>query len=447
MMADFNSHLKTDLVDDHVAEDVNKLIQVSMRSEYNNTETITATRELADIDFTYQVITASGADRTVELPPEATTNHPFLIHNAGATYNLVVKDDSGTTTYLTLIPGQASLFMQLQPALYNYLINGGFDFAQRQAPGTLTAITDNRYAADRWRVTRENADVQYIRVDATGESGLTSKYYGQLKKITNAGKLHICQIIEGVNTVPLRSKTVIFQVKMKASSSKTIRMAILELQNAGTMDSIPATLVTAFGVDSTDPTLGTNVAVITAAQSKSVTTSWQSCSVAVTVPSNSKNLICAIWSDADFSANDTLSIAEAGLFYGSVVQAWTPRLTRDELSLCQRYYWKSFSLDTAPAQNTGVVGAVRFPAGKAGANSEYASFSYPVPMRAAPTLTFFNPSAANAQTRDSVAGADCSATVAGGNANENIFSVFCTGNASTAVGNALDVHATAEADL
>ncbi len=330
---------------------------------------------------------------------------------------------------------------------YNYLINGGFDFAQRQAAATLTAVTDNKCGPDRWRVTRENADVQYQRVDATGESGLTSKFYGLFKKITNAGKFHVVQILEGVNSVPLRSKTVIFQIKMKASSAKTIRLAVLELQNAGTLDTIPGTLVTAFGADTTDPTLGANVAVITAAESKSVTTAWQSFSVSVTVPSNSKNLLCAFWTDADFSVNDTLSVAEAGLFYGDSIKSWIPRLTSQDLQMCYRYYWKTFALDSAPAQNFGVVGAIRFVAGKAGALSEYGSAPYPVSMRISPTLTFFNPSATNAQVRDSVAAADCSATATGGNANERIVSIFTTGNASTAVGNALDVHLTAEAEL
>lgn len=331
---------------------------------------------------------------------------------------------------------------------YNWLINGGFDLAQRQAPGTLTTLTDNKCSADRWRVTRENADVQYVRVDATSESGLTSRYYGQFKKITSAGKVHICQIVEGINSVPLRSKTIIFQAKMKASASKTIRMAVLELQNAGAMDTIPATLVTAFGADSTDPTLGTNVAVITAAQSKSVTTSWQSFSVSVTVPTNSKNIICAIWSDADFAANDTLSIAEAGLFTASAVQAWTPRLFGEELRLANRYYWKSFPLDTAPAQNAGTTGCIRYAASRAGAALEYSpTIKYLVPMLSSPTITTYNPSAANAQVRDSAASADCSSVSIAGISDAAGFAFFCTGNASTVVGNQLDVHITAEAEL
>ena len=240
------------------------------------------------------------------------------------------------------------------PDTTNYLINGGFDFAQRQAPGTLTAISDNAYGADRWKMTRENADLQYQRNDANAESGLTSRYYGRYKKITNAGKFMVFQIVEGWNSVPLRGKSITFQAKMKASSSKTIRMAILQLQTGGTIDTIPNPIVTSWNVDSTDPTLGTNIAVITGAVSKSVTTAWQNFSVSVTVPSDSKNIICAVWSDSDFSANDTLGIAEAGLFLGSNLLSWTPRLIQNEFDLCRRSYYKTFAVDQAPVQNAGI---------------------------------------------------------------------------------------------
>lgn len=219
----------------------------------------------------------------------------------------------------------------------NTLINGGFDFAQRQTPATLTTISDNAYGPDRWRITRENASVQYQRNDGTGETGITSMYYGTFKKITNAGKIHICQVVEGINSIPLRGSTVVFQVSMKASSAMTIRMAVLELQNAGTIDTIPATLVTGFGGSGVDPTLGANVAVITAAESKSVTTSWQTFYVSVTIPSNSKNIICAIWSNSQVGVNETLSMAQAGLYPGNASLPWKPRMTQQELSLCQRY--------------------------------------------------------------------------------------------------------------
>jgi hypothetical protein len=330
---------------------------------------------------------------------------------------------------------------------YNYLINGGFDFAQRQTPGTLTTLTQDKYSADRWRISRENADLQYQRNDATGETGLTSKYYGLFKKITSTGKFMAYQILEGSNSVPLRGKTVIFQAQIKASASKTIRMAVIELQNAGTMDTIPATFVSAWGANTVDPTLGANLAIITAAQSKAVTTAWQTFSISVTVPSNSKNIIVAVWSDSQFAANDTLSIAEAGLYVGAGAQAWVPRLTVTELAICQRYYFKTFTLDTGPAQNIGTnTEEFHSPAPVAGAAVErFAKLFFPGWMFKVPTVTTYNPGAANAQVRDITAAVDCSATATVVSTNGVVFS--CTGNAATAVGNALRVHVTAEAEL
>jgi hypothetical protein len=319
----------------------------------------------ANLDFV-------GGGVTVSDTPEAT--------------RVTIPNDHGGQTGL-LDDDHPQYMLRADVRTQNILINGGFDLAQRQAPGTLTTIADNKYGADRWRSTRENADLQYQRIDATGETGLTSKYYGLFKKITNAGKFLVFQAIEGVNSVPYRGKTVIFQLAMKASSAKTIRMAMLELQNAGTMDSLPAALVTAWGADTVDPTLGANVAVITAAQSKSVTTSWQIFSVSVTIPSNSKNLICAFWSDSDFAVNDTLAVAEAGFYPGTAVLPWNPRLIQQEIALCQRYCTKSYPLDVAPG-TSGIFSFIyalsKFP------TTTRPFDRFPVTMRATPTVTLYS---------------------------------------------------------
>jgi hypothetical protein len=448
----------TDNIDDVMAAYVNELLASLVKGRMTNVQTITTTLELDDGALPIQSITPSGADRTVELAPEATTNHLQIIHHAGSGYSIPVKDDSGTETFITLQPGQIGMFIPINGTAWkmigaeasgqNNLINGGFSLAQRQAPGTLTTITDNKYSADRWRVTRANADVQYQRNDALGETGLTCQYYGLFKKITNTGKMHICQIVEGMNSVPARGKSVTFQIKMKASAAKTIRMAVLELQNAGTIDTIPGTLVTSWGSDSTDPTLGANVAIITGAQSKSVTTSWQLFSVTVTVPSNSKNLIAAVWSDSGFAANDTLSLAEAMLTFGKTTVNWTPRPVGQELALAQRYYWKTFALDTAPAQNIGTnTGEFHAPAPVAGANAErMAKLIYPVMMFASPTVTTYSPAAATVEFYDATASAACTST-SQINPSPMGVQLQCVGAAGTVVGNSLRAHVTAEAEL
>lgn len=234
----------------------------------------------------------------------------------------------------------------------NVLINGGFDFAQRQAPGTLTAITTDKYSADRWRISRETASLQYARIDTNGalETGLTGRYYGQFKQITSAGKFAIYQPVEAINTFPLASRVVSFQCKLKASSSKTIRLGLVQLNSSGTVDTINATVVPTWGSNSTDPTLATNHARLTPSAavsngsvsgsgiSCSVTTSWQQFGGVFTMPSNAKNIIPMLWTDSQFSANDSLYVAEAGLYDGSAVRAWLPRPMQVESSLCQRFF-------------------------------------------------------------------------------------------------------------
>jgi len=97
--------LKVDGVDYPLAEYFNIFFATALRAEFANTETITATKELTDEDYQIQILTPSGANRDVELAPEAASNHITIIYNASASLNLVVKDDSGAVTFDTIPAG------------------------------------------------------------------------------------------------------------------------------------------------------------------------------------------------------------------------------------------------------------------------------------------------------------------------------------------------------
>ena len=112
-MTTFTDFILTDGVDYPQAAHVMNLRATSFRTEFVNTETISTTRQLVDNDLPYQVITPSGADRDVELPVEATSNHPFLIYNTDTTYAVTVKDDAGAITYAVLEPGEWATFQQI----------------------------------------------------------------------------------------------------------------------------------------------------------------------------------------------------------------------------------------------------------------------------------------------------------------------------------------------
>jgi hypothetical protein len=347
----------------------------------------------------------------------------------------------------------------------NGLMNGGFWFAQRQAPGTLTTYSNTSgrtYGADRWGMTNENASIQYQRIDtAFPETGLQARFYGRFKKITSAGKMVVSQVVEGTDIMPFRGRTVRFQAKMRFSvaASMTVRLGLLYLTSAGTIDTIPAAFVSAFGAAGTDPTWGTNLTAIAPTQVDGgsisglgmtcvLTSGWVRYSACFAVPSNCLNLIAAIWTNGLPAANDELNIGEAGLYDGFEILDWSPLLVQRELERCQRYYSKTFAIDTAPAQSVGVnTGEFKFIAGRAGALLENSPSYMRAPvMRIAPTNTAYNPAAANAQVRDETGAVDCSAQAFAGNIDRSV-GITATGNAATAVGNLLGVHVSSDAEL
>jgi len=272
------------------------------------------------------------------------------------------------------------------PRTPNILINGGFDFFQRQTPLLNTSIVNSACWADRWKVQFDTIAVSARRVDGLSEASLQSLYYGTLAPAAGGKKIIAYQIVEGANSVPLRGKVVSFQIKLKCSVAKTVRVGILELQNAGTMDSIPSTLVTAWNSAGVDPSFGSNVAKITAS-SFNLTTSWQTCNVSATIPSNSKNVIVAIWSDSD-PGSVTYSFAEAGLYYGTAEQAWKPGPIQDEMLRCMRYFEKSYNTDTVPGSNTN-AGIIISYIPSSNNKSVTPKQPYMTPKRVAPTITCY----------------------------------------------------------
>ena len=68
-----------------------------------------------------------------------------------------------------------------------------------------------------------------------------------------------------------------------------------------------------------------------------------------------------------------------------------------DLALCQRYFYKSFEYNTTPAQNVA-ANAQLFPVTTG--NTPVGRQSFPVTMRVAPTITTYNPYAANSSYRE-----------------------------------------------
>lgn len=147
-------------------------------------------------------------------------------------------------------------------------------------------------------------------------------------------------------------------------------------------------------------------------------------------------------------AADYVELTNLKLEVGSTPTKYEPTPLFETLEACRRQFRKSFAQGTTPAQSIGTgTGEYRFPALRAGALVEWmGTVLHGSPMRTIPTVTLYNPAAANAQVRDLTAAADCSASAAG-NVSDLGFEITATGNASTAVGNDLACHWTADARL
>jgi hypothetical protein len=121
----------------------------------------------------------------------------------------------------------------------------------------------------------------------------------------------------------------------------------------------------------------------------------------------------------------------------------------EELTLCQRYYEKSFDSGVTPVQAAGspTNGALAW-AQPVGASTAaiVGSVRYAVRKRAVPTLTFYNPVLANGQARNTAAGVDYSATAAFGSGDGG-FSLSATSGAATSVGQTSSVNWVADARL
>lgn len=407
--------------------------------------------------MSYDVRTQGGAPAT-----PAASKKALYFDSADGRYKYI--DEKGLIRTLTSVEWPK-----------NHCINGGFNFAQRQVPGTLTTFSQTAsrvYTADRWFACNENASAQFQQIDTitAPEAGIAHRYYARFKKITSAGKMLVGQILTAENAAVLRTKRVRVNVKMRrtVAAAMTARIGLAQLTAAGTHDVIPGyaagvpsgTFVSAWGAVGTDPTLGTNVSRLTPVANSNdggtitgsgmdcvLAGSWTRFSVAFDVPSDAKNLIPMVWTDGQPAANDELNIAEVLITEGPEIVDWVAMPQVYELDRCSRFYAKSFPLAVVPAQNAGLTGSWRGNAAQAGAVAFVHGFIlFPVAMRAAPTITFYNPAAANAFLRYPITPSDATATSAT-QITERGTEVTATGLAAWVAGGGVAIHYQADAEL
>jgi hypothetical protein len=138
-----------------------------------------------------------------------------------------------------------------------------------------------------------------------------------------------------------------------------------------------------------------------------------------------------------------VSFARPALQRGAVPSPFERQPAGVTLALCQRYFAKTFPPAVAPAQNAGLSAALVAHAIVANA-LPVLRWAYPVPMRAVPTLTFFNPTAANAQWSAGGVNAVASATLP---PTSEAASIATAATPTLAPGALAAIHAVADGEL
>lgn len=118
----------------------------------------------------------------------------------------------------------------------------------------------------------------------------------------------------------------------------------------------------------------------------------------------------------------------------------------DEVALCERYYQKSFNLTTQAVQNAGVGTGEHSTSALGASQDQFNYVHFRTRMLTTPTVTIYNPAAANAQARDKTAAADCSGTTVSNNTQDG-FTITTVSNAASALGNEVAFHWDADAEL
>ena len=255
----------------------------------------------------------------------------------------------------------------------NRIINGGMDISQRDTSFTSagSANNDDTYVLDRFYILSDGNDIIDVTQTTTVPTG--AKYSIGLDVETINKKFGIAQIIENANCSDAigGAVTVSFQAKVSATTNlDNIKCAIVAW--SGTADTVTSDIISAWGVEGTNPTLIANATYENTPANLNVTTSFATYSVTANVDTAStSNIILFIWSDVTTtSLGEFLYITNVQLEKGSVATSYDYRSYGTELGLCQRYlpaYISSSAVDQVAGFGQG-------------ANTTNIAFVYTFPM-------------------------------------------------------------------
>jgi len=405
----------------------------------------------------YELRTVAQVRGDIGLPAAIGTNNYLKSNGGGTAYaeqtvpqvraDMGLPSAASSTAGLSLVATGSGGYVEAGPlvSFRNRIINADHRIDQRLIGGALTLTGSWLYGVDRWGALAAGSTVATMVRNSTATTALTgfesSLRIQRTAADTHVGAILFGQIVETHNCSDLQGQPVTLSFWARCGAN---------FSAAGSQ--ISAALITGTGTDEGNAgfTGGTWTGLAAPInQPVTLTTAWQRFQITATVGATvfEMGVRFTFTPTGIAGANDFVDIAGVQLELGSVALPFERRAFGAELALCQRYFQKSFTQSTLPAQNAGgLTGEFAVGGVVAGALTTFGFITFPVTMRTTPTVTFFNPSAANAQVRDQTNTLDCSATAANPAYDRGIRLTF-TGNAGSTAGACFAVHYTAAAEL
>lgn len=284
----------------------------------------------------------------------------------------------------------------------NFIINGGFRIAQRGVSftsATTPANSDDTYLLDRWVLLSEGNDI----VDVTQEASVvpTGLSHAIKLEVETANKqFGILYILENKDALALVGKAVSlsFKARMAAADDNTHSLKAVVLAWSSTADAVTSDVVDAWGAT---PTYVANWTAENVPDSNALTTSWQTFNInniSIDTASTTNVAVFIFCDQTDGVVDDAVYISAVKLEIGSSATDFIPAPIEDEISRCQRYFEKSFVMDTTPAYSV-TVNRQMLACGSGGFSNSYCSFFFKTRKFKQPTMTYYNPHAASANWR------------------------------------------------
>ena len=252
----------------------------------------------------------------------------------------------------------------------NILINGAMAIDQRNAGAsqTITAGSALAYTVDRWYAYCTGANATGQRVAGTAPNAFNYRFTGA----SSITKIGFAQRIEASNCQHLAGKTATLSVDLANSLLTTITW-------------------TAWYANTTDTfgTLASPTRTQIATGTFTVNSTLTRYATSIAIPAGATTGI-----EIEFSVgaqtSGTWTIGRVQLEDTPEQTTFEYRSTQHELLLCERYFKKTFALETAPANNAGLADAIchRNPS----VSNNNFSENWDLNMRATPSITTYNPS-------------------------------------------------------